>query len=228
MTARLFSVSSDSQFVFTPNLQKRSSRRSQKKQLTNNKQQRLRSLDSPDLSRNFISQDALWTVLLDTMPVGVMVLTDELQVFYCNELAKRLCDRLEPNNSVPELVQSLCQRLLEEGFVIADPLIMEYQDGVNQFFRLQVRWINLAEQTFFLVHLEDCFALLQEELMLEQVKYDFTEREAEVWCLLRQKYSYQEIADFLKITLNTVKTHVKNIYAKRKNIASEQNIWYSR
>ncbi|BAS57363.1 MULTISPECIES: helix-turn-helix transcriptional regulator [Leptolyngbya] len=228
MTARLFSVSSDSQFVFTPNLQKRSSRRSQRKQLNTNKQQRLRSVESPDFSRNFISQDALWAVLLDTMPVGMMVLTDELQVFYCNESAKHLCHRLEPNNSIPALVRSLCERLLAEGFVIPDPLIMEYQDGANKLFRLQVRWLNLAERTFFLVHLEDCFALLQEELTIEQVKYDFTEREAEVWCLLRQKYSYQEIADFLKITLNTVKTHVKNIYAKRKSIGNQQQIWYSR
>jgi ATP/maltotriose-dependent transcriptional regulator MalT len=225
MTARIFSTAPDSQFVFSPKLQQRSSDKSRKKQ----KDKNCKSVnDLSDCNRHLMSQDALWAVLLDTIPVGVMLLTNDLQMFYCNEQARHLCDRLEENSTIPNLVRSLCQRLIEEEFLLADPLMMEYQDGIQQFLRLQVRWMNLAEQSLLLVHLEDCYASLQKELTIEQVKYDLTDREAEVWCLLRQKYSYQEIADFLKITVNTVKTHVKNIYAKRKNLASEQKIWYSR
>ncbi|MCU0551746.1 MAG: LuxR C-terminal-related transcriptional regulator [Leptolyngbya sp. Prado105] len=227
MTARLFSVAPDSQFIFTPRLQKRSSRCANKQQ-PNDKNRKLPLELPPGSSGSFMSQDALWSVLLDTMPVGVMLLTQELQQVYCNEQAKQLCDRLAKNNSIPELVYELCKRLIEEEDMIRDPLVMEYQDGINQFLRAQVRWMNLAEQTLLVVHLQDCYASLEEELAIEQVKYDFTDREAEVWCLLRQKYSYQEISDLLKITLNTVKTHVKNIYAKRKNLAIQQKIWYSR
>jgi DNA-binding CsgD family transcriptional regulator len=54
--------------------------------------------------------------------------------------------------------------------------------------------------------------------------YDLTEREAEICLLLRKEYTYQEIAKVLQISLNTVKTHVKNIYAKRRSYQGEEKI----
>lgn len=41
-------------------------------------------------------------------------------------------------------------------------------------------------------------------------------REKEVEALLRQRKSYKEISNELNIGINTVKTHVKNIYSKRE------------
>lgn len=224
MTARLFSVPLDAPFLFAKS-QKRSSRRSHKSQ----KEQRSGD-PAPNPDSGFISEDALWTTLLSAMPIGVMVLTDLLKLIYCNQQAKALCDQLqtEKDSSIPDIVREVCQRLMAEEVVASEPLIMEYQSTVDQFFRLQVRWIESAGNALLLVLLEDCHALLQQELAIEQAKYDLTDREAEVWFLLRQKYSYQEISELLNITLNTVKTHAKNIYAKRKNLATEQKIWYSR
>lgn len=226
MTAHLFSVPLDSRFLFIQS-QKRSSRRFDK----NQKSQRSQPSESAtNPNSGFSGENALWTTLLAAMPIGVMVLTDRLRLIYCNEQAKTLCERLqdEKDDSVPDLVRELCQRLITEETVTPEPLIMEYQGAANQFFRLQVKWIDTSENRLLLVFLEDCYALLQEELAIEQAKYDLTVREAEVWFLLRQKYSYQEISELLNITQNTVKTHAKNIYAKRKNLASEQKIWYSR
>jgi DNA-binding CsgD family transcriptional regulator len=82
-------------------------------------------------------------------------------------------------------------------------------------------------QPYILVFLENCADSLKEELRIEQRKYDLTEREAEIWMLLRQEYTYQEIAKMLQISLNTVKTHVKNVYAKRRSFQGQERFWCS-
>lgn len=43
---------------------------------------------------------------------------------------------------------------------------------------------------------------------------DLTEREIEVLRLIAQGYSNKEIGEHLSMTVNTVKTHIKNIYGK--------------
>lgn len=219
MTAQFFPAPLNYEFLFIQS-QKRSSPRSNKKRKDR------QSSDLPTDSGTY--ETAIWAALLAAMPIGVMVLTDLLKLVYCNEQAKALCDRLQRDSAVPDLVRELCQRLMAEEVVMPEPLIMEYQGTADQFFRLQVKWMNSSGKALLVVFLEDCHMLLQDELKIEQAKYDLTVREAEVWCLLRQRYSYQEISDLLKITLNTVKTHAKNIYAKRKNSSDEQEIWYSR
>ncbi|PZV08819.1 MAG: hypothetical protein DCF22_19610 [Leptolyngbya sp.] len=75
------------------------------------------------------------------------------------------------------------------------------------------------------VFLENCDEVLREDLRVQQKKYDLTERESEIWLLLRKEHSYQEIADTLQISLNTVKTHVKNIYAKRRSCQDQETFW---
>ncbi len=186
---------------------------------------------SSDDNRGAIAEDALWSALLESMPIGVLVLTTLLQLVYANDKAIGICERLEKSNSpLPIAVIALCQRMIGEDEPIAEPLVMEYQEQSEQFFRLQARWLcaNAEAQPLLLVQIEDCLATLYEELALEQQKYDLTDREAEVWVLLRQDYSYQQISERLNISLNTVKTHVKNVYSKRKNAPPERRIWYSR
>jgi len=52
-------------------------------------------------------------------------------------------------------------------------------------------------------------------LILEQLKpYGLSEREEEVLMLIAQGFKNQEIADKLFVSLNTVKTHTKNIFSK--------------
>ncbi|MBC7972702.1 MAG: response regulator transcription factor [Verrucomicrobia bacterium] len=111
---------------------------------------------------------------------------------------------------------------------------MECQAPTGQTIRISARWLELAVQTtdlekqrqpYILVLIENCHDLLYEELRIERKKYDLTEREAEVWMLLRQEYSYQEIAKMLQISLNTVKTHIKNVYAKKRSCQGREKFW---
>ena len=70
--------------------------------------------------------------------------------------------------------------------------------------------------------------VLRAEIWLERHKYDLTERESEIWILLRQEYTYLEIAELLQISANTVKTHVKHIYNKRRSRLHQKTFWASR
>ncbi|MER3435526.1 MAG: hypothetical protein C4288_19525 [Leptolyngbya sp. ERB_1_1] len=209
--------------------QQRSTRRSRRNNPDDKNRRESPNFTSADSDRDSVSQDVLWGVLLESVTLGVMVLASSLQLVYCNEKAKDFCDRLFcANDELPISIIHLCQRLMQEEDVSSQPLIMEYQEQ-EQYFRLQARWMNFSTaQPLLLVLIEDCHESLRQELEIEQDKYDLTDREAEIWFLLRQKYSYQNISDLLKISLNTVKTHVKNIYSKRKNLANERRIWYSR
>ncbi len=232
MIAPLFSVPSNLQpsSWLSSHAQSRSSRRSRRNNSDHASRREFPDLTSADLGSDFVSQDVLWGMLLESMPLGVMVLASSLQLVYCNEKAKGFCDRLQESDgeALPTAISDLCHRLMQEETISLEPLMMEYQEQA-QFLRLQVRWMNLpTTQSLLLVLLEDCQESLRTELQIEQDKYDLTDREAEIWFLLRQKYPYQEISDLLKISLNTVKTHVKNIYAKRKSLAGERKIWYSR
>lgn len=51
-------------------------------------------------------------------------------------------------------------------------------------------------------------------------QYGLTEREAEVWRLRQQDKTYEEIAQDLFITVNTVKRHLKRVYAQRNLVNS--------
>lgn len=238
MTARLVSLSPKFNASVTSWLSQRSPKRSLRRLPSgrsaherSNQKAKARDQSTHNDQGDSVTQGVLWSALLEAMPIGVLVLTPSLQLVYSNDNAIAICEQLEKANSpLPIAVVALCQRLMNEEEPIAEPLVMEYQEQPEQFFRFQVRWLcaDLETQPLLFVQIEDCSATLQEELALEQQKYDLTDREAEVWMLLRQDYSYQQISEQLKISLNTVKTHVKNVYSKRKNTAVDHRIWYSR
>ncbi|MDC4150054.1 helix-turn-helix domain-containing protein, partial [Acinetobacter baumannii] len=54
-------------------------------------------------------------------------------------------------------------------------------------------------------------------------QYDLTKRECEVFKLLKDGFSYNEISSKLFISLNTTKTHSKNIFSKL-NIQSRYDL----
>ena len=185
-----------------------------------------------------LGSDELWSHLVESMPGGVIVVAQTLQPIYTNLKAKRLCQQLNAEEgqsaSLLDVVAEICRRLLkaesENKFLIA-----EYQGLQGRSVRLRASWLFngstrsslKSDQPHILVVLEDCYETLKENLWIDRRKYDLTDREAEIWMLLRQEYTYQEIAEILQISLNTVKTHVKNVYAKRRSVVGQEKIWYS-
>jgi DNA-binding CsgD family transcriptional regulator len=82
-----------------------------------------------------------------------------------------------------------------------------------------VRWLDLEKSgnPYLLVTVEDRLQSTQNAALTDVKKYGLTHREAQVWLLRQAKHSYKEIAAQLYITINTVKKHMKNIYAKQQS-----------
>lgn len=201
----------------------------------------------PNLSENYLGEtsmsDQTWNVLMDIFSEGVMVISRNLKPIYLNSQAKELCRKISTDQQItdlPIIISEICHRLLKKQSVSNYQTVVECQTSDGQTVRLQARWFNSQpnsnaaqdstpfdwsyQRQFILVLLENRDAILEEELQIEQRKYDLTERETEIWMLLRQECSYQEIAKTLQISLNTVKTHVKNVYAKKRSYQGRDKV----
>jgi DNA-binding NarL/FixJ family response regulator len=71
-------------------------------------------------------------------------------------------------------------------------------------------------QPYLLVTLEDCGEAARNRAIAEAHQYGLTSRQAEVWLLHRLGLSYRHMAAQLYVTPNTIKRHMKDIYAKQK------------
>jgi DNA-binding NarL/FixJ family response regulator len=172
-----------------------------------------------------------WNALVDLLPEGVVVVAPNMRLVHLNLKAKELCQQLTQSDCEPQvlppMLTEICHRLIRKAGSGEHPVIVESETPTGLRLRIRARWFtprpdhsenaDLVNRQFVLLLLESYDEALQEELWIERRKYDLTEREAEIWLLLRQEYSYQEIAEALRISLNTVKTHIKNVYAKKRS-----------
>ncbi|WP_199318811.1 LuxR C-terminal-related transcriptional regulator [Leptolyngbya sp. FACHB-541] len=183
------------------------------------------------LSTDSTDSSEFWGALVDLLPEGVIVVAPNMRLVHLNLKARELCQQLTQNDCelsiLPSALAEICHRLIRKSGSEEHVLIVESETSTGLRLRIRARWFNPkpahgenaspVNRQFILLLIESHNEVLQEELWIERRKYDLTEREAEIWLLLRQEYSYQEIAEALRISLNTVKTHIKNVYAKRRS-----------
>lgn len=173
----------------------------------------------------------LRSTLIELIKEGVMVISQNLQPVYLNLKAREICQQLWNGNyhpdSLPPVIADV-YRQLTRSFSSEDRMfIRDYQIAGEQTIRIRACCLNLDSEDeinlvsgnypWLLVFLEDRNAILQEELRIEQKKYNLTDRETQILNLLSQAWTYQEIAKTLQVSLNTVKFHVKNIYSKKRS-----------
>lgn len=160
---------------------------------------------------------------------GVLILNKQGTWVHGNESARRICYQLSPctsqTSSVPPPIWRVCESLIDSYKLFpGQKMIIESEINTNDLavFRIRVRWLELeeSEHPYLLVTMEDRSQSTQNTAIVDAKKYGFTPREAQIWLLRRANHSYKEIADKLYITLNTVKKHMKNIYAKQ-----QANLW---
>jgi DNA-binding CsgD family transcriptional regulator len=169
----------------------------------------------------------LLQAIIEGLVDGVLILTQKGEWVHANERARRVCNKISQStpqsNSVPEPIWRVCESLIasrelfpEQKMIIDSEINMQTSGA----FRIRVQWLELNEKdaAYLLVTLEDRGQSSQNIAIADAQKYGLTPREAEVWLLRRSNHSYQEIADKLYITLNTVKKHMKNIYAKQQGL----------
>jgi hypothetical protein len=171
---------------------------------------------------------ALFNALLNSLGQGFIVVSPTLHLIYWNQRAVEFCRWFPPTRSaLPEELESFCRLFLKRNCPESQVILADYQIEPKMRLQVSARWLKSEpnsgeptaaarlEQAILLV-LQDRQAILEEELRLVQTQLELTNREAEIWLLLKQEYTYQEIAQTLQVSLNTVKTHIKNLYSKKR------------
>lgn len=156
---------------------------------------------------------------------GVLILTDQGELIHANQRALRICqqfssEQLQPN-LVPLPIWRICESLLDSRELFPEQtMIIEVEiDTYNaEVLRVRVRWLQFdpSDAPNLLVTIENRSQSTNNTAFTEAQQYNLTPRESEVWSLRRANYSYKEIAAKLYITTNTVKKHLKNVYAKQQ------------
>ncbi|MEM9266426.1 MAG: LuxR C-terminal-related transcriptional regulator [Cyanobacteria bacterium P01_F01_bin.13] len=181
---------------------------------------------------NFANQtpfNDLSTTILNNLVDGILILTEAGELLQSNQVGRRMCDRIAQHypciGQVPQEIWQACQVLIKSRrdfpkhltTAESELLIKQTYDQ----FRIRARWLNIGQHSTpkILVILENHKHSQQNLARTEVIRYGLSPREADVWVLHRIGYTYQEIAAELYIALNTVKKHIKNIYAKQHLVA---------
>ncbi|MGD1912391.1 MAG: helix-turn-helix transcriptional regulator [Rivularia sp. (in: cyanobacteria)] len=178
-----------------------------------------------------VSKLHLMQAVIESFVDGILVVTTQGELVHANERARCICQQLTSQidkGQIPKEIRRICQSLSENCKLFPNTKIsMESEIEINTEakIRIRVRCLQPHESgdNYLLVTLEDSEQTNRSMAISEAKKYDLTERESQVWLLRRANYSYQKIADELYITINTVKKHLKNIYAKQQlSVVSEK------
>ncbi|NEP52705.1 MAG: LuxR family transcriptional regulator, partial [Moorea sp. SIO3C2] len=125
-------------------------------------------------------------------------------------------------NSISDPIWRVCQALIDRPKNFDNrKLIIESEIQVDKSikFRVRVRWLKLevSQEPYLLVTIEEEHQSSKKNVINAPIKYYYlTDREREVLLLKQANFTHREIAEKLFISINTVKKHLKNIYATQK------------
>jgi hypothetical protein len=177
--------------------------------------------------------------ILETWMDGIVMLNAHGKVLQANQKARELIHRLFADegtgetieapiegllNRLPQVLRSSLEMLWDSQKIFTgQKVVLESQVQLRDQTPLRIR-SRLIDST---VAADDCtpavFVTIEEEqqsvhrvVLGDCQKFGLTAREQEVWQLRSLQRSYREIAATLFISENTVRKHVKNILAKRR------------
>lgn len=159
---------------------------------------------------------------------GILVLTTQKHLLYCNNPAQRLCQRLLDKNAtgaIPSEIWQVCEALLDSHQACPEKLvIMESEVKCEDVtLRVRVQWLAIEglDPPCLLVRVQDQQQAIQTLAIAEAQNWNLTERERQVWMLRRSGLRRKQIANQLYISEDTVKKHLGNVKAKRQSHLDE-------
>jgi DNA-binding CsgD family transcriptional regulator len=171
------------------------------------------------------SQVQLLQAVIEGFIDGILIVNPKGEILESNSRAHELCQLSAAHPVLPSQIMEVCEALVESQKLFpSQRIILETAAEMDSTsLRIRARWLNsdnledpVQEFSYLLVTLEDRQQTLQNVAIADTQKYALTAREAEIWEMRLQGQSYPTIASELYITQNTVKKHVKNILAKRR------------
>jgi DNA-binding CsgD family transcriptional regulator len=155
---------------------------------------------------------------------GILILSERCEVIYANHAALHITHLLSQGaaltQKLPQPLWRLFSALVESRSLFPDHVLV-LEDEVatpDVSVRLRSRWLDLPglNAPSVVVTLEDRQQSVTNLAMTEARQYNLTPRETQVWLLKRANRTYKAIAAELHIAHETVRKHLKNIYAKRQ------------
>lgn len=195
-------------------------------------------MKNQELPFNF---NILQAKLIELIREGVLIISHNLQPIYLNRKAEKLCQQLWNRSSyyssqLPPILSHISHQMFRNASDEGISFVIDFQINEKQAMRIRACRLTQAldkefvipsqDYQYILVFLEDRNDALEDEMRIEQQKYNFTERETEIFRFLSQAYTYQEIAQTLQVSLNTVKFHAKNIYSKKRGYLEKGKITF--
>lgn len=182
-----------------------------------------------DLDNTFDPQATLLVAAIESFAVGLIIVAQDGTILHKNKRAQTLLKKISHSSeAVPDVLWRPCQSLIQShdeqsDFFPGDCTIVLEDEIVagRSTIHMRAQWFDWENSVYqssdcFLITLEDREQSLATAAHQEAQRYKLTNRETDVWCLKRMGNSYREIASELFISENTVKKHLKNIYAKKE------------
>lgn len=185
-----------------------------------------------NLSQSVLSpgDSAFVQAVLEGFADGILILTEDGSCVHSNQEGRTLCQALSPGSAgIPPCLWAMGQHLLDSRELFPDHSLVLTQQLVAQGgdqIRARVQWLDLPSISvaYLLISLENQTRSTYTSALLEAVQYNLTPREKDVWLLRRASRSYEDIAQALYITVNTVKRHIKSINAKRREVMDVREV----
>lgn len=153
----------------------------------------------------------LQTKVLDAVDVGMVCYSSSRQVSFYNQTAMEFLMQVFPESDIQQVFPRIFDRMIRTGLRL---------QGLATGYRMELYGHTLvleqtaeqdsAEQSFLLTIMPTRLDIKNDEI----TQIHLSEREIQICKLFLQGLSYQQVANTLFISLNTVRSHVKNIYEK--------------
>ena len=153
---------------------------------------------------------------LDSIGIGVITFTSKYQIINCNETAIDLMCNLAQTENLSCACKTIYNQMLKDGVQRKNrsntPSIwFKYNEHIIV---VDEKCCSAEKQFTMTIYSCDRHTSKNIDTDLLMRQYGLSEREIEIAILLVKGKTYQEIANELYISLNTVRTHVSNTYRK--------------
>jgi RNA polymerase sigma factor (sigma-70 family) len=160
---------------------------------------------------------------------GVLIFSDQNRLVYACDTSQKILNQLRSDDSasqsfIPGEISHICYSLIQSRLLFPDQNWLIECDIFTRSamaIHIRARWLNTQQFTdpYLLLNIEDRQQAITNIVLQEADRYGLTPREKDVWVLQHDNYTYKQIAAKLGITPNTVKKHVRSIYAKKKKVS---------
>jgi|GEM_PF-1270492 RNA polymerase sigma factor (sigma-70 family) len=179
------------------------------------------------------SSEQLNAALVEECIGGILIFTDRPQLIYASTAARQVLSQLQSDafstDLIPNEIWHICQLLIQSRHLFpSQNWMIEFDIFTNAAMTLHIcsRWVTVEkiDRSCLLLTIEDRQQAIVNLVLDEANRYRLTPREKDVWLLQYNNYTYKQIAAELGITPNTVKKHMRSIYAKKKSQQESSSI----